>query len=118
MDLPLFPGYVFCRIPLDARDRVLTTSGVMDLVGAGRRPIPISDQEIAAIQTIIQSHLAAEPWPFLRIGQQVRIRRGPLAGLEGILVKVKNSYRLVVSVTLLERSVAAEIDAAYVAPVV
>ncbi|SRR5579883_49402 len=116
LDLPLFPGYVFCRIPLNQKNRVVTTDGVVDFIGAGRRPIPISDTEIEAIRTVVQTQVAAGPWPFLKIGQTVRIRRGPLAGLEGILIKVKNSYRLVVSVTLLERSVAAEIDAAYVAP--
>ena len=117
LELPLFPGYVFCRIPLGEKLRVVSTDGVVDLVGAGRQPIPISEPEIQAVRTIVHAQVAAEPWPFLRIGQTVRIRRGPLAGLEGILVKVKNSYRLVVSVTLLERSVAAEIDAAYVTPV-
>jgi transcription termination/antitermination protein NusG len=117
MDLPLFPGYVFCRIPLDERNRVVTTEGVVGFVGAGRQPIPVSEAEIEAIRQIIQSQTPAQPWPFLKIGETVRINHGSLAGLEGILIRVKNSWRLVVSVTLLERSVAVEIDAAYVTPV-
>ena len=117
LDMPLFPGYVFCRIPVEERNRVLTTSGVVDLVGAGRHAIPIADTEIEAIRALVHSQVAAEPWPFLKIGQMVQVRRGPLAGLEGILIKTKNSHRLIVSVTLLERSVAAEIDSAYVSPV-
>jgi transcription termination/antitermination protein NusG len=117
LDLPLFPGYIFCRIPLEERNRVVTIDGVIGFVGAGRLPIPISDPEIEAIRTIVQSDVKAQPWPFLKIGQTVRICHGSLAGIEGILVRVKNSWRLVVSVTLLERSVAVEIDAAYVSPV-
>lgn len=117
MDLPLFPGYVFCRIPLDERNRVVTTEGVVGLVGAGRQPIAVSDSEIEAIRTIVQSQAPTEPWPFLKIGQTVRINHGSMTGVEGILIKVKNSWRLVVSVTVLERSVAVEIDAAYVTPV-
>lgn len=116
LDLPLFPGYVFCRIPLDERNRVVTTDGVVGIVGAGRRPIPVSESEMDAVRAIVQSQSPSEPWPFLRVGQTVRINRGSLAGLEGILIRVKNSWRLVVSVTLLERSVAVDIDAAYVTP--
>jgi transcription termination/antitermination protein NusG len=116
MDLPLFPGYVFCRIPLDERNRVVTTEGVVGLVGAGRQPLPVTESEIEAIRRIVQSQSPSEPWPFLKIGQKVRINYGSLAGLEGILIRVKTSWRLVVSVTLLERSVAVEIDAAYASP--
>jgi len=117
MDLPLFPGYVFCRIPLDERNQVVTTEGVVGFVGAGRQPIPITESEIEAIRRIVDSQAPTEPWPFLKIGQKVRINYGSLTGLEGLLLRVKNSWRLVVSVTLLERSVAVEIDAAYVSPV-
>ena len=117
LDLPLFPGYVFCRIPMNARNLVVTIDGVVGLVGAGRQPIPVSDEEIESIRTVAQSLLPAEPWPFLRVGQTVRISHGSLAGIEGILIRVKNTWRLVVSVILLERSVAVEIDAAYVSPV-
>lgn len=114
LELPLFPGYVFCRIPLEERNRVVTIDGVVGLVGAGRQPIPLSTAEIDSIRTLVHSQLPAQPWPFLKIGQTVRITHGSLSGIEGILVRVKNSWRLVVSVSLLERSVAVEIDAAYV----
>jgi transcription antitermination factor NusG len=117
LDLPLFPGYVFCRIPLEHRNRVVTTDGVVGLVGAGRQPIPVSDVEIDAIRTMIQSQVETEPWPFLKVGQTVRICHGSMSGIEGILIRIKNSWRLVVSLTLLERSVAVEIDAASVSPV-
>jgi transcription antitermination factor NusG len=116
LDLPLFPGYVFCRIPLEERNLVLTTAGVVDIVSVGRVPAPVSDAEIAAIRTVVESRAHVEPWPFLKIGQTLRIHSGSLSGLEGILIRVKNSWRLVISVTLLERSVAVEIDAAYVSP--
>jgi transcription antitermination factor NusG len=117
LDLPLFPGYVFCRIPMNERNLVVTIDGVVGLVGAGRQPIAVSDAEIESIRTVAQSQLPAEPWPFMKIGETVRISHGSLAGIEGILIRVKNTWRLVVSVTLLERSVAVEIDAAYVSPV-
>src|SRR5580698_7631701 len=116
LDLPLFPGYVFCRIPLDARNQVLTVGGVVDIVSVGRVPAAVSDAEIDAIRTVVDSKVYAEPWPFLKIGQTVKIHSGSLSGLEGILLRVKNTWRLVISVTLLERSVAVEIDAAYVSP--
>jgi transcription antitermination factor NusG len=116
LDLPLFPGYVFCRIPLDERNLVLTVGGVVDIVSVGRVPAAVSDAEIDAIRTVVESRVHAEPWPFIKVGETVRIHSGSLAGLEGILLRVKNSWRLVISVTLLERSVAIEIDAAYVTP--
>jgi len=116
LDLPLFPGYVFCRIPLEQRNLVLTTGGVVDIVSVGRIPAPLSEQEIEAVRTVVSAKAHAEPWPFLKIGEKVRINGGSLSGIEGILIRVKNSWRLVISVTLLERSVAVEIDAAYVSP--
>lgn len=116
LDLPLFPGYVFCRIPLEHRNLVLTTGGVVDIVSVGRIPAPLSEQEIEAVRTVVSAKAHAEPWPFLKIGEKVRINGGSLSGIEGILIRVKNSWRLVISVTLLERSVAVEIDAAYVSP--
>jgi len=116
LDLPLFPGYVFCRIPLEHRNLVLTTGGVIDIVSVGRIPAALSEQEIEAVRTVVSAKAHAEPWPFLKIGEQVRINGGSLSGIEGILIRVKNSWRLVISVTLLERSVAVEIDAAYVSP--
>ena len=117
LDLPLFPGYVFCRIPKEKHPLVLATTGVVSLVGVQGHPVPIDDREITAIRKMVESRSGAEPWPLLRIGQRVRVRKGPLCGVEGFLLRVKDSCRLVISLTLLGRSVATEIDAAFVSPI-
>jgi transcription antitermination factor NusG len=117
MDLPLIPGYVFCRIPLQSRPVVLATTGVVGLAGHQSQPLPIDERELAAVRRIAETQSSVEPWPFLKIGQRVLVHKGPLAGVEGILLKVKTSYRLVVSVTLLGRAVASEIDSAYAKPI-
>src|ERR1700723_4047166 len=110
IDAPLFPGYVFCRFDALKRLPVLVTPGVIAVVGRGRVPLPVDDSEIAAIQTVVASGYRAEPWPYLELGQRIRIERDALAGLEGILVNFKGSHRIIVSVSLLHRSVALEID--------
>jgi transcription antitermination factor NusG len=118
LELPLFPGYLFCRF--DVSDRllpILSTPGVIGIVGAGKIPIPIEDDEIAAVRAILRSGLAAQPWPSLSIGSKVYIERGPLAGLEGIITNTDKIYRLIVSVSLLQRSVAVEIDREWVRPI-
>jgi len=114
--LPLFPGYVFCRLNAEYRLPLLTIPGVVHFVGIGNIPVPIDDAEIASIQTAIHSKLWTEPWPFLEVGQRVRLAHGPLAGLEGLLVEVRKQHRLVVSVALLKRSVAVEIDRDWIEP--
>jgi len=110
LELPLFPGYVFSRF--DARHRlpILQIPSLVHIVGIAKTPLPVDEQEIAAIQAIVHSGLAAQPWPYLRVGDLVRVQYGALSGLEGILVEVRKRHRLVVSVTLLQRSVAVEID--------
>ncbi len=114
---PYFPGYVFCRF--DVRDRmpVLNTLGVVSIIGIGKTPAPVEDSEIAALQGVVKSGCGAQPWPFLHVGQFVRIDAGPLTGLVGRLVEVKKSSRLVISVTLLQRSLAVEIDPRWAYPV-
>ena len=114
---PLFPGYLFCRFDPQARLPILKTPGVVQVVGNGRSPIPVCDSEISALQTLIASGLPNQPWPFLHAGDKVQIQAGPLRGLEGVLVAFKGSCHLVLSVTLLQRSVAVEIDSALVSPV-
>lgn len=116
LELPLFPGYVFCRFDPLRRLPILTTPGVILVVGNGRVPIPVEDSEIEALKRISRSHLQAEPWPYLQVGQRVLIEGGSLAGLEGILQDVRKSCRLVVSVNLLQRSVAVEVDRSWVRP--
>jgi transcription antitermination factor NusG len=111
---PLFPGYLFCRF--DPRDRlpVMKTPGVMQIVGVNRVPVPVDDVEISAIQTLVMSGIPNQPWPFLQVGERVRIESGSLCGFEGILMDFKGTHRLVLSITLLQRSVSVEIDSAYV----
>jgi transcription antitermination factor NusG len=106
----LFPGYVFCQFDAQKRLPILVTPGVISVVGSGRIPLPVADAEIAAIQTVVSSGLRAEPWPYLELGQRVRIEGDALEGLEGILINFKGNHRLVVSVSLLRRSVALEVD--------
>jgi transcription antitermination factor NusG len=117
MDLPLFPGYIFCRLEPQRRLPLLTIPGVLHFVGIGKTPSPIEDTEIAAIRTAVGSGILTEPWPFLDAGQRVRLEDGPLAGLEGILVETPQRQRVVVSVTLLKRSVAVAIERHWAAPV-
>jgi transcription antitermination factor NusG len=117
IDLQLFPGYVFCRFAYDARLAVRTTPGVIAIVGFGKEPCPVPETEIAAIQAVVASGFAAQPWPYLETGQRVRIEYGCLEGVEGIVVRDKDLCRVVVSVEILRRSVAVEIDRELVRPV-
>lgn len=117
IDAPLFPGYVFCQFDAQNRLPILITPGVIAVVGRGRIPLPVDDEEIAAIQTVVLSGLRAEPWPYLELGQKVRIESDSLQGLEGILINFKGNHRIVVSVSLLRRSVALEIDQSCVRPI-
>lgn len=110
----LIPGYVFARFNPEKRLPVLTIPAVVHIVGTRLGPLRIADEEIAALQLIARSGTFAEPWPFAEVGQQVVVAGGPLRGLRGSLVEVKNQYRVVVSISLLRRSVAAEVDRSYV----
>jgi transcription antitermination factor NusG len=116
VELPLFPGYVFSRIEPRFRVPILAIPGVLYIVGAGGVFLPVEDAEIAALQSIVRSGLPSHPWPFLRSGQGIRIDGGPLCGLTGILLECKGAHRLVVSVSLLQRSVAVEIESDWVTP--
>jgi transcription antitermination factor NusG len=116
-DRPLFPGYVFCRFDAKKRLPIVSTPGVVSVVGFGNEPAPISETEIEAVRAVLHSGLAAEPCPFLSEGQRIRVRRGSLEGLEGILVKKKSDWRIVVSVAMLQRSVAVEIDREWIATI-
>ncbi len=107
---PLFPGYVFCRFDAKRRLPIIMTPGVISVVGYGKEPAPIADSEIEAIQAVRRSGLAAEPCPYLREGERVRVNRGALEGVEGILLNKKSEWRMVVSITMLQRSLSVEID--------
>jgi transcription antitermination factor NusG len=116
LDLPLFPGYLFCRFDVQVRLPILMTPGVISIVGIGKTPVAISDREVDAIQTVIRSGLYLQPWPQLAVGSRVVIEEGPLKGLEGVTLDIKKKYNLIVSVPLLQRSVAVEIDREWVRP--
>lgn len=117
LEQPLFPGYLFCRFDFQSRRQVVTTPGVLQIVGYGRTAIPVSDEEIQALQLAVSSGIAKQPWPYLEVGQRVRVNYGTLTGLEGILVNVKGNHRVVLSVTLLQRSVAMEVETSWLSPI-
>jgi transcription antitermination factor NusG len=116
LDLPLFPGYIFCRLEAEHRFPLLTIPGVVHVVGIGKIPVPMDDNEVASLQTAIRSELKVEPWPFVEVGQRVRVESGPLGGLEGFLVETLERHRVVVSLSALKRSVAVEIDHNWLVP--
>jgi transcription antitermination factor NusG len=116
-ELPLFPGYLFCRFDPQDRLPILKTPGLISIVGIGKTPVPVDEVEITALRRLVNFGLPSKPWPYLQIGQRVKINYGVLSGLEGILIGSKGHHRIVLSVTLLQRSVATEIDSAWVDPV-
>ena len=117
VDAPLFPGYLFCRFNPHDRLPILKTPGVIQIVGFQSGPAAVDESEIRSIQSLVAAGVPHQPWPFLASGDRVRIESGPLLGLEGILTEVRSSCRLVLSVSLLQRSVAVEIDSASVTAV-
>ena len=111
LSLPLFPSYVFIRGGLDRQLQIVTTPGVYAVLAVAGRAAIIPDEEISAVQQMVASSLEVEPHPFLKSGDRVRVTSGPLEGIEGILVRKKSSFRLVLSVELLMKAVAVEVDA-------
>lgn len=114
VEVPLFPGYLFCRMNPNDRLPVLMTPGVIQIVGTGKTPIPVEEQEIAAIQRVGKRGLSTMPWPYLQVGHVARIEDGPLRGMTGIVIKIKSGMKLVLSVNLLQRSIAVEIDRSWI----
>jgi transcription antitermination factor NusG len=114
VSLPLFPGYLFLHDGLDRRLAVLTTPGTHGLVSFGASPAPIPQSEIDAVRRMVAENAHCEPHPFLKCGDWVRVKSGPLVDLEGILVRKKSLFRLVLSVELLRQSMAVEVDATVV----
>jgi transcription antitermination factor NusG len=110
LELPLFPNYVFVRIDPRKRVRVLEVPGVLSLVGFGRTLAPLPDFEIEALRSAL-GRMKIEPHPYLVIGERVRIKRGPMAGMEGVLVRKKNNFRVVLALDAILQSVAVEVDA-------
>jgi transcription antitermination factor NusG len=110
VQLPLFPCYVFLRTALTRRGDILRTPGVLSIVGNGGRATAIPEAEIEAIRRVTHTRTHFEPHAFLKAGERVRILSGPLTGIEGILQRVKSRYRIILSVELLQKAVAVEVD--------
>jgi transcription antitermination factor NusG len=117
LSLPLFPSYVFVRGSAERRLQIVTTPGTLMIVSSGSRFAQIPDEEIDALRMAIDGSLAVEPHLHIACGDRVRVIRGPLLGVEGIMVRRKNSCRLILSVAMLAQSAAVEIDALDVEPV-
>jgi transcription antitermination factor NusG len=111
LQMPLFPGYVFVRLALRDRLQVLQVPGLARLVGFNGLPCALPNSEIEAMQTCLERKAYLEPHPYVQVGRRVRVQCGPLAGLEGIVVRKKNRMRFVISLDLIQRSVAVEVEA-------
>jgi transcription termination/antitermination protein NusG len=116
LDLPLFPGYVFCRFDLCQRCHILQTLGVRSIVAFGSEPSPATPEDIHSLCTLVAAGAGARPTQYLAAGQRVMITEGPFSGVTGYLMKLRNSRILVISIRLLQRSVAVEIDQASAVP--
>ena len=116
IEVALFPGYVFCQFDSKKRLPIVVTPGVVGVVGRGNRPEPVEDTEIASIRTVALAGRPVQPWPFLRLGQRVRLQSGPLTGVEGIFLRVKDECHLILSITLLQRAISVVIAKDAVAP--
>jgi transcription termination/antitermination protein NusG len=110
VEVPLFSGYCFVRFTPETRLPVQKVSGVVEIVGSGRRPEPIADAEIEALKTLMASVLPYDPHPYLHEGMQVEVVRGPLQGIQGILLRKEKRHRLVIGVRLIQQAAAVEID--------
>src|SRR5882672_2269867 len=116
LQLPLFPGYVFVHLALRDRLRVLEARGVAKLVGFNGTPTALPQQEIEALRMSVGHGIRAKPHPYLKLGRRVRVKAGPLEGMQGILVRRKNGSRFVISLDLIMRSVAVEVEALELEP--
>lgn len=114
VDKVLYTGYVFCRFDPNISSPIVTTPGVIRLVGNGATPIPIPNTEIEAVRALVNSGCHIYAWPFMNVGDRVRVTEGPFAGAVGILLRLKNAHRFVVSMNVLGRSNAVELQASWV----
>jgi transcription antitermination factor NusG len=117
VDMPAFPGYLFCQFDSEMRSPVMSTSGVVSIIGSGKSPLAIEPSDMERLTTLARTKPEAEPWPYLEKGQQVRIEGGSLNGLTGMLVDCRKTTMVVVSVALLQRSVAVQVSRNRVTPV-
>ena len=116
LEMPLFPGYLFCQLDLESPVRVVTMPSILGIVNSAGRWLTIPEHEITSLRRLVDSGMASKPWPFLREGQDVVVQKGPLQGVEGKIVNFKGVWRVVVSISMLQRSVSAEIDRDWVRP--
>jgi transcription antitermination factor NusG len=114
LEQPLFPGYLFSRFDFQNRCQLVMAPGVIQVVGNGKTPLAVDEAEIERLQIAVASDMARQPWPYIEVGEKVRVNYGSLRGLEGILINFKGSHRVVLSVSLLQRSVAVEVDLSWV----
>jgi len=117
VQLPLFPGYIFVRIALRDRMRVIEVPGFARLVGFNSLPCPLPEADINKMKDALNKGVVAEPYPYLTVGTRVEIRNGPMQGMTGILLRRQNKCRVVISVDLIMRSMAVEVEASDVVPV-
>jgi transcription elongation factor/antiterminator RfaH len=117
--VPIFPGYLFINAELKGDDRlkVIKTNGVVRILGINGTPVAVPENQIHAIQKIVESKTFVHPHPYLKAGRMVRVVAGPLEGVEGIFLSVKGNGKLVVSIELLHRSISVAIDEAYIEPI-
>jgi transcription antitermination factor NusG len=118
VDLALFPGYIFCRFEFEKRLPVLLAPGAKRIAGRGRQASPVPPGEVEALERVVRSGVPLSPFPYFKGGERVRVQQGSLAGLAGTLLESGNSWRLMLSVELLKRSAAVEVDRTVVAPLV
>ena len=117
LQLPLFPGYLFVRIAIRDRLRVLQVPGIARLVGFNGMPVPLPDHEVECLKFALAKGMRAEPHPYMKVGRRMRITSGSLAGCEGMLVRKKGNMRLILSVDLIQRSIMVDLDVSAVEPV-
>jgi len=117
VQLPLFPGYIFVRIALQERLRVLEVPGFVRLVGFNSLPVPLPEADINKMKDALNKGALAEPYPYLTVGTRVEIRNGPMQGMTGILLRRQNKCRVVISIDLIMRSMAVEVEASDVVPI-
>lgn len=114
VELPLFPGYIFCKFNSQIRVPIMTTPGVIRIIGTN---MAIPDEEIEAIHAVVANKIAAVPTEYLKIGTRVQVISGPLSGLQGVLLSYGNQHRLILSITLVQNSISVEMDQSNVSPI-